>query len=255
MRSRVEQVNLDYTVKYIASGTHNLKEEIFYPTDKLYLPVLPGMGSGYGCLEFKVLTPLFYSRLIRFSHISEFISSEILEQDDTNRTFWTSDPTKLLEIFTEKHEWPLPDIDSRKVGWVEQTRWTILKKLRKSPQKFTPTVTLNDRHVSDIREFPLSSMDRYVMHLCDEEHTKGYRRAVTTLLISDHLTFGVVEVLDAAHWLIRLTLCYLSVLAGGRVFLNSFQGRPPMEALFFTREILLFNGMHLWLIFENTTLQ
>ena len=248
---------LDSPVKYISLGSKRSREEVFFPktsqAESIHVPVDP--KSERSPIEFKVLTPLFYDRIVRYAHIAEFLSSEILQQDDKNRTFWTSEPDTLLHVFAEKQKQNL-DLNGtvlKQLDWLDRLRWTLLKTLRYSPQKSTLDHTVAGRQSttmrSDIRRFALSPLDKFVIENCEPTHAREYRRAVSTLLASAYIAFGITELLDALDWLVRFGLCYLSVQTWRRFFPP--RGHPPLDGISFTTTVLYCNGLHLWWLFKS----
>ncbi|MCJ1287839.1 hypothetical protein MMC26_007191 [Xylographa opegraphella] len=213
LKQQVEQSNVQIPLKYVAAGVDSKREEIFYPKS---ITTVSEKFAPDG-LQFKVLTPLFYSSVARFARISEFIYSEELRHNDKQRTFWTSDPQKLLEILGEKQ---IPDSDRSNPlssNWMSQIYWAILRLLRRSPQYSVPesvlqsTRSLDDSANHDTRSFRLSTLDQFVLLSCKHSQSEEYRTAVSTLLLSDYVTFGIPELIDAFDWCIRSFLCYVSV--------------------------------------------
>ena len=200
-------------LKYISAGVNSQREEIFYSKSIATVPekFTPDV------LQFKVLTPLFYSSVVRFAHISEFIYSEEFRHDDKQRTFWTSDPQKLLKILGEK-QIPEPNRSSpHSSNWMSQVHWATLRLLRRSPQYSIPKEDLQSLEsldasaYHDIRSFRLSALDQFVLSSCKRSQAEEYRIAVNTLLLSDYVAFGIPELLDAFDWCIRLLFCYVFV--------------------------------------------
>ena len=200
-------------LKYIAAGVDSKREEIFYPKA---IATVPEKFTPDG-LQFKVLTPLFYSSVVRFAHISEFIYSEELRHDDKQRTFWTSDPQKLLKLLGEKQ---IPDSNRgnpQSSKWISRAQWTVLRLLCRSPQRRAPKEvlqspeSLDDSAYHDIRSFRLSALDHFVLSSCEHLQAEEYRIAVTTLLLSDYVAFGIPELIDGFDWCLRLLSCYIFV--------------------------------------------
>ncbi|MCJ1382076.1 hypothetical protein MMC17_005188 [Xylographa soralifera] len=213
LKERVEQSSIQMPLKYIAAGADSRREEIFYPKS---IATVPEKFTPDG-LQFKVLTPLFYSSVVRFAHISEFIYSEEFRHDDKLRTFWTSDPQKLLQLLGKKQI-----LDSNRAnpcfsGWRSQIQWAILRLLRRSPHNSASKEVeqgpelLKASASRDIRSFRLSTLDQFVLSSCKRLQAEQYRIAVSTLLLSDYLAFGNPELIDAFDWCIRLLFCYAFV--------------------------------------------
>ena len=195
----MEQSSLNLALRYTASGVECQREETFHPasTGLVLEKARPE------CIQLKILTPLFYSSIVRCAHVNEFLSTEMLHGNDKTRTFWTSNPEKLLRLFTENPEQAPEEYrtEERERDSVNQVRWSMLRRLRHPSKLHGP--------VPDIRYFPLSPLDQFVRANCGQLQARAYRRSVTALLISDYVTFGVPAVLDAFEFSVRLLLCYL----------------------------------------------
>ncbi|MCJ1232835.1 hypothetical protein MMC14_000789 [Varicellaria rhodocarpa] len=165
LKSRIEHSSLPFFLNYTSCCSTSLQEEedIFRPSSSTYSPILPTI------ITFQILTPLFYTRLIHYAHISEFFSSELLKNDDDkDRTFWTSAPEKLLQIFNknEKKEGNDKDRQQRtpgstsndintgtddsfflkKLSPFDRARWKLLCYLRhSSPKTRTTTTTITKK--------------------------------------------------------------------------------------------------------------
>ena len=214
LKSRVEGSDLPVAVKYITPCVDCQTEEIFHPMSLSTSAIKETQEScpDHRTIEFKVLSPLFYSRIVRFVHMAEFLSAELLQHDEKDRTVWISDPSKAVHIFHIKEQ----DIKSktescRNPSWLESFRWALIRCLRRPP--VPPKSSHSGPVWSDIRRFPLSSLDQFVLHRCETSEATKYRRAVTALLASDYLAFGVPEVFDAVDKVVRMGLCYLLVNA------------------------------------------
>ena len=200
-------------LKYTSAGSGSKREETFYPES---IATVPDKFKTDG-IQFKVLTPLFYSSVVRFAHVSEFIYSEELRHDDKQRTFWTSDPRKLIQLLGEKQIVESSRSNPHADNWWSQVHWAILRLLRRSPQhsvlKEVPQrpESLGFPAYHDIRSFRLSALDQFVLSSCKRSQAEEYRTAVSTLLLSDYITFGNPELIDAFDWCIRLLFCYVFV--------------------------------------------
>ena len=228
-------------MKYIASGTSCKRIETFLgkhlgnfnlrTTDSEASSNHPG-----STLEFKVLTPLFYSRLTRYTHITEFLSDEILQNDDSNRTFWTNDSQNFLELMHYMPKDANPEVMKRsKLGLLDRIRWTAFRKLRVSPRAPKQNSSIADSSSlrvtqSDIRRFMFSSLDQFVMDHCAAPEARLYRRAAGTILLSDRIAFGFVELLSLVDILIRLALCYMFTRAIRPVMMETGQSIKMMMA-------------------------
>ena len=202
-------------------------------------------------VRFKVLTPLFYDRLARYAHLAEFLSTEMLQQDEGHRTFWTSDPVRLLQIITgsEPHLSEGSATVTRNV--FHRARWIFLKFLRQFGSIQKPA-TLPDKFprylTTDTRGFTLSTLDQYVLNYEVESRAKDYVRVVTVLLVSDYIAFGIPEIIDIYDFITRVILCYLFINAAGSWYatLNSASIDQSIAGNF-----LRCNLVHMWWLFKS----
>ncbi|MCJ1471394.1 hypothetical protein MMC13_000033 [Lambiella insularis] len=243
LRARVEQSSVNTSLKYIASGSDCVREGMLHPASNTVAKEKPNPDT----FELKVLTPLFYSTVVRYAHISEFLSSEMLHCDDKQRTFWTSDPEKLLQLLSEKLEYEAVQ-DTGQANQQIPIQWSALRLLRRSPparvsltRPHTPAPRTSTPY--DIRSFRLSALDEFVLQHCDFRKARAYRRAVTTLLLSDYIVFGIPEVIDALDLCVRLLLCYLCVDKLVDWWQSFFSPCFFMQKA----DVLLFcNAIHIW---------
>lgn len=285
MKYQVECSPKGIGLRYIASGTYCKRTETFLSRNlgNFNLRTTDSKASSNdpsSTLELKVLTPLFYSRLIRYAHITEFLSDEILQNDDSNRTFWANDSKTLLELMHYTPKDANPEVMKRsKMGLLNRIRWTVLRKLRVSPQAPKQNFSIADSSSlkvtqSYIHRFMFSSLDQFVINHCAASEARKYRRAAGTLLLSDRIALGSVELLLLIDILIRLALCYMLIWAIRPVMMETGQWikmrmahedanevlcyypqwlqRPPKNWRRFLREygpiecLLWFNGLQIW---------
>ncbi|KAL8800415.1 MAG: hypothetical protein Q9182_005217 [Xanthomendoza sp. 2 TL-2023] len=191
--------------------------EYFYSSSKdIPNPQLPP-------IEFKITSPLFFTRLARHSHISEFLSHEILTDDDTNRTFSTSHPQILLQLFdpsTTTTTTTLPQSPTLHPSPLTRLRWRFLHWLRNrnrnrnhKPQTVPQAHQQRNVQTSDIRHFGSSHLDHFVMAHESRGQMLQYTTVVTKILLSDVIAFGYVEILDAGFWVCKLFVSGLFVVA------------------------------------------
>lgn len=213
LKSQVEASDLPVPLKYTTPSVDCQTEEFFFPKSLPATATKEAENSGpsRSTIDFRVLSPLFYSRIVRFAHLAEFFSAELLQYEEKDRTIWVSDPKRLIEIFHRNEQQLKSEIENtRQLNWLDSVRWIVLGCLRRptlSPKSLDSGPTR-----SDIRRFPVSALDQFVLHRCQALQTTKYRRAVTALLASDYIAFGVPEVFDAVDKIVRMGLCYLFVI-------------------------------------------
>ncbi|MCJ1402915.1 hypothetical protein MMC11_006136 [Xylographa trunciseda] len=250
LMNRVELSSMKMPLKYISAGTDSRREEIFYP---ISIPTVPERFTPDG-LQFKILTPLFYSSVVRFAHIAEFIYSEELLHDEKKRTFWTSDPQKLLQLLSEEQTMDSNTTNLSPNSWMSRTKWATLRHLRRSPQYSNPKEVLQGSEprkgsaYRDIRSFRLSALDQFVLSNCKRSQAEKYRIAVSALLFSDSFAFGVPELIDAFDLCFRLLLCYVFVGTAVDWVRTLFS-----PCIFMTVSDILIscNLIHVWWLFKS----
>ncbi|KAK4191230.1 hypothetical protein QBC35DRAFT_24972 [Podospora australis] len=164
-------------------------------------------------LEFRVLTPVFYSRFVYYAHDMEAFFCELNESS----TIWVSQPDLLPKIALKtkgKHTLGSTAVD-------EYAYFKMIQNLRVRPPKIErPLSSKTKRGVEpqtvDIRNFYISSMDAYVIANESAETQKTYRRCVLKLFLSDRLAFGSVTLLEGQRLLVQSIVAWLlSVIMSG----------------------------------------
>ena len=244
LRSQVEGSDLAVPLKYVTPCVDCQTEELFYPMSFSAIATKGTQNSGpsHSTIDFKVLSPLFYSRIVRFAHMAEFLSAELLQYDEKDRTIWVSDPKSVLQIFHVNEQQVKSNTEStRQLSWLDSIRWTVLRCLRRpplSPKSRDPALAQ-----SDIRRFPLSPLDQFVRHRCEAPQAPKYRQAVTALLASDYVALGVPEIFDVVDRIVRMGLCYFFVTTAAD-WLQAF--RSDSFHLVYLSILERCNLVHLW---------
>lgn len=216
-------------------------------------------------MEFRVLTPAFYSRFVHYAHTSEAIDRECLCTDELNRTLWINRPEFLSALLykdkattsegTERHQ-------KRGETALERLRWAMLRKLRCSPPTPSyPTEQLENTLVSkqDIRSMPYSGFDLYIRGNLEDSWI--YRRNVTALFLAQRLTFflaqrltfgleGAISILDLS---LRLALLLVSHYYPNKAYEITRAASPNwlLQAMVYgVLELLLTNLVHLWALLK-----
>lgn len=118
---------------------------------------------------------------------------------------FTSHKDLIQDLFNKDHEPDQATPDAappHNLSILTQIQWTLIKLLR-------------HRHKSrknNAQTSHLSPLDDYAIRSGDTVTSTAYRRACFRLLLSDRVTFGVPEVLDAIVWAVRLWLQVLQAL-------------------------------------------
>lgn len=200
LRHLVEASELKVEVKYIAGGLSADTEEIMRPSS-----VVRGSSSDTQMLEFKVLTPVFYSRFVYYAHDLEAIFCEFRE----NGTVWVSRPELVPTLFLK----PLsPRLESS--SYADYAYFKAIQWLRRRPERIERPLTSSATPATrpqekDIRDFRISSMDGYVLAKEENEGKKMYRDTVVKLFIADRVAFGLVPLLEAQRFAVQLWLSWI----------------------------------------------
>lgn len=163
-------------------------------------------------LEIRVLTPGFYSRLVHYSSISEAIDRESVFTDERNRTLWICRPQLLPLLLCKKVSLQVQEKELQSVarGYLDETRWSLLRRLRCSPGDTAYSVSPQSSAfaVNDIRSQPNSELDNFVRSTKDNTYAAEYRRVVTKIFLAQRFGFGFSEVIGVVDVLLRVLLCY-----------------------------------------------
>ena len=194
-------------------------------------------GSSAEAIDVKITSPLFYSQLVRHSHITEFITRALLTVPAESQTFFVSDPQLFLKLFDNRAKAPRPKEILIPHLAMESLRWRFLHWLRNfSPRALATSSSAHmTRFVQDIRPFPLSMLDEFAQRSNNKGMANSYRKAVVRLLVSDIVAFGQPTVLDAVDWLVRIVLCY--------AFIQSLRSSTLQDA---TIDIWTQSDFNLW---------
>ena len=151
-------------------------------------------------LIFKPTSPLFYANLARSADMSDIL---IQDPNPQKGLFYTSHPDLLRALCAQK---PVdqkeihPDITIRQLPTLGQLRWMLIRWLRPNPKNGQSSQAARKAY-SDLDQFALQSQNT--------TQSAAYAKATLRLLLSDHLTFGSPEILDAGVWIFRVGLCWL----------------------------------------------
>jgi hypothetical protein len=206
LRHLVESAKSPFIIKYTAAGIH-------HDTDIMMLSdAAEDDPPAAEMLEFKVLTPIFYTRFVHYAHDFEALFSEFHESG----TIWLSKPSLLPQLVLRK-----PQTPQSAPYWASYLYFKAIQKLRRRPPpterpKAAGAPKKSDvggGRKSDIRTFRLSAMDGYVLAEGTPTDQKIYRTHVLKLFLSDRVAFGSVDFLDAQIFLLRCIVLW--VVSGG----------------------------------------
>lgn len=254
---QVQHSTLGISVKYIAPITDRNREEIFRskrPESRTAKRVDAEM-VGAEELEFRVLTPAFYARFVQYAHVSEFIDQELLVVEARDRTFWVSNPKILSQLFDDGESADRTSTIPATRSWLDRLRWSVLRRLRISHYRLgtgSPVLaeTPGGRY-TDIRIFPLSSMDYFIINHSSAIRAQQYRRVVTKLLLSNHIVFGIPALIDLYGTTLRLLLCYFTVKSKNRMHPANCPFVASSSMLRVTGAACLYNCIHIWRLIQS----
>ncbi|KAI7786874.1 hypothetical protein LA080_002344 [Diaporthe eres] len=206
LRSLVEQCQAPIAVKYVPSGLADSGRELMLsPAAK------DKHDADVDEMEFKVLTPVFYTRFVFYAHDLEALFSELRE----SCTIWVSRPDLLPKILFKK---PAPVLEARNpmdfvfyeaIRYMRRRPDAIVRPLTSSQtlQQASPTTAV------DIRDFRISSMDAFMLQQEDADMRKRYSSLVLKMLVADRLAFGNLLLVDTALIVIRTWLAWTVTFA------------------------------------------
>ena len=199
LRHLVEASELSVAVKYIPSGLAESSGELMLPR-----AVRDSSASAHE-LEFKVLTPAFYSRFVYYAHDLEAIFCEFRE----NCTVWISHPELIPTLFLKPPSAPLNISNS-----IDFAYFKAIQRLRRRPDRIERPLTSSaaptaKSQETDIREFRISSMDGYVLAREGSEGKRIYRSTVLKLFIADRVAFGIMPLLETQRFMVQAWMAWI----------------------------------------------
>ncbi|KAM0340082.1 hypothetical protein ACHAPU_010655 [Fusarium lateritium] len=205
----VEKSSTPLAVRYTSSGIAEASEDVLTAQQPSSLEKTVDGNE----VIFRILTPAFYSRFVRYAHDSEAFFCELAE----SCTFWTDEPDRLLKVFLKKGSGPL-----HASNLVDYIYFQLIKNLRRRPAKIERPLTSADKaslpaNGVDIRDFRMSSMDAFVLGQEDDRLKKAYRTAVVRLFVADRITLGNVRLLGMMEFMGRVGISWIMASLIGQV--------------------------------------
>ena len=216
----VEQSPSPIALKYVPSGIAGKPELMLSARAQTGKEVVEEV-------EFKVLTPVFYSRFVYYAHDLEALFCELQE----SCTIWISRPD-LVPRFALKKSAPALASSS----FLEFAYFKMIQTLRVRPERIERPLTSSARHAArptsvDIRGFRISSMDGYVLSKETGRAKTLYRNCVLKLFLADRVALGLMPVLDLERLVLQAWLAWiLSPTVGTAVYAlcSYISGRLPL---------------------------
>ncbi|KAI1850716.1 hypothetical protein JX266_003998 [Neoarthrinium moseri] len=199
----VSQCPTPLAIRYIPSGLADSQIETFTS------PAAHNDNS-VDELDFKVLTPVFYSRFVYYAHDLEALFCELNE----SCTIWVSRPDLIPKLVFKK---PPPTL--RLSSYFDYGYFKLIQKMRRRPERIVRPMTSTqvptefstpNTKKTDIRDFRISSMDGYVLSNEEEDCRKLYRSLVLKLFIADQVAMGSMDLLWLESFIFRTVLAWIA---------------------------------------------
>ncbi|KAI1002211.1 hypothetical protein K3495_g5996 [Podosphaera aphanis] len=198
LKFQVEQCDEPIAVRYKSAGLIGKRstEIIFY--SRSHSQVI-----GY---EIRVLTPLFYSRIVQYAFLNDGLKSESSE----GQTLSLSDEkiTNLLQLDALSS---LPDTPiSHSFSYLATVPFTLLNYLRirpsPIPDRDTPSLKIPDPELKcPMNSSPsASALDKFVLHKASFAENLSYIRKLMRLMLANHVAFGLSEIFDFEMLVVRV---------------------------------------------------
>ncbi|GKT90857.1 cyclopropane-fatty-acyl-phospholipid synthase [Colletotrichum tofieldiae] len=202
----VEQSAAAIAVKYIPAGIDSAGPEV------MQSPAAKKNPKRTEELDFKVLTPAFYTRFVHYAHDLEAVCCEF--QD--NSTIWISRPDLLPKLILKK---PTPPLKTTNI--LDFVYFRAIRALRQRPERIERPLTsaaspsgdgrggVDGVQKVDIRDFRISSMDGFVLGHSDAQTRSAYRSLVLRTFLANRLALGSVELLGLQHFVLRAGVAWV----------------------------------------------
>jgi hypothetical protein len=224
-------------IKYIAAGIHGASTETFvsplaanassstfstYPTN---LDVREDKRDAVQRLDFRVLTPLFYTRFPHYAHDLEAIFSEM---HLTSPTLSINPASLLPSLILRK-----PSAPQTTPNHLTYLSFAAIKNLRQRPTDIQPSdpspraqkaksekaareanvgISAAGTEIRDMRKFRLSPMDGFVLSKCSDAEKWSYAWAVLKVFLADWVAWGDMDLFALEVFVLRAGVAW--VLAG-----------------------------------------
>lgn len=154
--------------------------------------------------------------MVHYTSLAEAIDRECIFTDEKNRTLWLCRPHLLPPLLPDRSPSPNEDnsLPRNGRGFLDELRWTILRKLRCAPADpaYSMTPKSSSFHVDDIRSRPYSEIDQHVRRFSSATMASEYRRTVSKTFFAQRYCFGFVEAVTLLDLCVRVVLCFLGAV-------------------------------------------
>ncbi|KAL3424306.1 DNA-binding wrky domain-containing protein [Phlyctema vagabunda] len=191
LRDLVESADIPVIVKYAPSGLVESSEEI------MISPSAQMTSAKVEVLEFKVLTPAFYSRFVRYADDLDAFHHEFHE----SQTIWLSDSLIVLDFLSSNKT---TISEQRFSGAWDQICFKLIQNLRSRPAPIVGPSIAKDAKRPEVLPLPkhkatpdgmLTGMDKHVLTNIRSPERKSYRTKLLNLVISDHIAMGSLDIM------------------------------------------------------------
>lgn len=208
----------------------------------------PSVNSFENAIDFQVTSPLFYTQLVRYAHLTEFFTTSLLASTPENRIFFVSDSQRFLTLFDSQAIQIFavgnPCSNLQRKYRLDSMHWHFLKWLRNHRSKTSynnSSKKVIECRAQDIRTFSLSALDLFSMRDSDGHASSQYRRAVIKVLASDLIAFGQPALIDAFYTATRVILLWFFVQSATRTI--SLLGRSALAETEIERSQTIYLGV------------
>ncbi|CZS91997.1 hypothetical protein WAI453_000012 [Rhynchosporium graminicola] len=210
LRERVEGSDEDVEVRYTSAGLLGKETE-----EEVMSSASAQLSDGAIDMEVKVLTPLFYSRVIGYDNIEDALWTESTE----SATVFLSPKifTKLISSTSPTSTTLKHSKKPSRIPRIEH-RYSILNLLRRRPppipvptKERTTTLPISWSHGKGDSDRGQESFDAFVMASGIEGEMKIYFNRVSKLMSADLLAFGSLELLDVEIFLLKAAVTWVLV--------------------------------------------
>jgi hypothetical protein len=195
LRDMIENSQEKLKVRYIPAGLLDISPEVIMSSSAQLAE------EQVEELEIRALTPIFYSRVVRYRDILDGILSECHESS----TISLSNIDVLM-----KFKWERQTFDCIRPGLHETYSYTLLHKLRRRP---APIVCLDEPKAgppqrSFMPEESLRSLDAFVLQHSGFAERKEYWARLWKLFIAERIAFGWAEILDLEMFVAKIVVLW-----------------------------------------------
>jgi hypothetical protein len=207
LRYFVQNCPLPMTLRYTAAGVTDTTEEVMTSASAQLVP-----ADQVKELEFRVLTPLFYSR---YTHYPSCLHAFVQESQLQNSTIQLSDPGLVSELamsYTSSKAAALEFSSSWEKLCFDAIHW-----LRTDAGKIQNCETKDvdgemDKNLACLPEIKdkrrISEIERFMLKACSPKQRFEYVRRVGKMYLADHIAFGWAEILDLEVFAVKVAVMW-----------------------------------------------